>query len=133
MKHKGPMKHKQLRLLSSFKVVLGNRRSQAAEMVLPPGESEGGSDNRHRGADQWLFVVSGSGQAIVNRHRYRLRAGALLLIERGDTHEIKNTGREKLVTLNFYVPPAYTDDGDELPAGKSSLWRVLVPKGREKD
>ncbi|MBW8886013.1 MAG: cupin domain-containing protein, partial [Planctomycetia bacterium] len=121
------------RLQSSFKVALGNRRSQAAEMVLPPGESEGGSDNRHRGADQWLFVVSGTGQAIVNRHRYRLRAGTLLLIERGDTHEIKNTGREKLVTLNFYVPPAYTDDRDELPAGKSSLWRVLVPKGQEKD
>jgi len=45
-------------------------------------------------------------------------AGALLLIERGDTHEIKNTGREKLVTLNFYVPPAYTSDGEELPAAK---------------
>src|SRR5262245_30611855 len=112
------MKHKQLRLTSSFKVVFGTRRSQAAEMVLPPGESEGGSDNCHRGADQWLFVVSGSGQAIVNRHRYRLRAGTLLLIEQGDTHEIKNTGREKLVTLNFYCPPAYKSDGDELPAAK---------------
>jgi mannose-6-phosphate isomerase-like protein (cupin superfamily) len=112
------MKHIQLRLQSSFKVVLGNNRSQAAEMVLPPGQSEGGPDNRHRGADQWLFVVSGSGQAIVNRHRYKLRTGSLLLIERGDRHEIKNTGRGKLVTLNFYVPPAYTDDGDELPAAK---------------
>ena len=112
------MKYSQLRLNSSFKVVLGNKRSQAAEMVLSPGKSEGGSDNRHRGADQWLFVVSGSGQAVVNRHRYPLRAGSLLLIERGDTHEIKNTGREKLVTLNLYVPPAYTPDGDELPAAK---------------
>src|SRR6476660_7018518 len=106
------MKHKQLKLKSDFVVVLGNDRSQAAEMVLPPGESEGGPDNRHRGADQWLFVVSGSGQAIVNRKKYPLRERTLLLIERGDLHEIKNTGREKLVTLNFYVPPAYTDDGE---------------------
>jgi mannose-6-phosphate isomerase-like protein (cupin superfamily) len=112
------MKHKQLRLTSSFKMVLGNKRSQAAEMVLSPGKSEGGSDNRHRGADQWLFVVSGAGQAVVNRHRYPLRAGSLLLIEQGDTHEIKNTGRDKLVTLNFYVPPAYTAEGDELPPAK---------------
>jgi mannose-6-phosphate isomerase-like protein (cupin superfamily) len=112
------MQHKQLKLKRDFAVVLSNQRSQAAEMVLPPGESEGGSDNRHRGADQWLFVVSGTGQAIVNRHRYRLRAGTLLLIERGDLHEIKNTGRERLVMLNFYVPPAYTDDGDELSAGR---------------
>jgi len=112
------MKHAQLRLQSNFKVVLGSRRSQADEMVLLPGESEGGPDNRHRGADQWLFVVSGTGQAIVNRRRYRLRAGTLLLIEHGDMHEIENTGRERLVTLNFYVPPAHTSTGEELQAGK---------------
>jgi mannose-6-phosphate isomerase-like protein (cupin superfamily) len=112
------MKRKQLRLTSDFAVAIGNKRSQAAEMVLPPGESEGGPDNRHRGADQWLFVVSGTGQATVNGRRYRLKERTLLLIERGDTHEIKNTGRERLVTLNIYVPPAYTAGGDELPAGK---------------
>jgi mannose-6-phosphate isomerase-like protein (cupin superfamily) len=88
-------------------------------MVLPPGASEGGAENRHRGADQWLFVVSGAGQATVNRRKCPLKTGTLLLIERGDEHEIKNTGREKLVTLNFYVPPAYTEQAKELPAGKS--------------
>src|ERR1051325_10779510 len=112
------MKRKQLRLSSDFRVVLGNKHSQAAEMVLPRGGSEGGPKNRHRGADQWLFVVSGSGQATVNRRKYSLKAGTLLLIEQGDEHEIKNTGWRKLVTLNFYVPPAYTDEGDELPKGK---------------
>jgi mannose-6-phosphate isomerase-like protein (cupin superfamily) len=113
------MKRKQLRLRQSFGIVLGNERSQAAEMVLPPGGSEGGSDNRHQGADQWLFVVSGNGRANVNGHRYPLRQRTLLLIERGDTHQIDNTSRtEPLVTLNFYVPPAYTADGEELPAGR---------------
>jgi mannose-6-phosphate isomerase-like protein (cupin superfamily) len=112
------MKRHQLRQQSRFAVVLGNRRSQATEMVLPPGQSEGDSKNRHRGADQWLYVVSGTGQAVVNGHRYRLRAGTLLLIERGDTHQIKNTGRGKLVTLNFYVPPTYTADGEDLPAAR---------------
>ena len=112
------MKRHQLRLKSQFEVVLTNQRSQAAEMVLPPGQSEGDSRNCHRGADQWLFVVSGTGQAVVNGHRYRLRAGTLLLIERGDTHQIKNTGRGKLATLNFYVPAAYSADGEELPAAR---------------
>ena len=110
------MKRYQLRLKRQFKIVLTNRHSQAAEMVLSPGKSEGDSENRHRGADQWLYVVSGTGQAVVNGRRYRLRAGTLLLIERGDTHEIKNTGRGQLATLNIYVPPAYTADGEELPA-----------------
>ena len=112
------MKRHQLRLQSPFAVVLGNQRSQAAEMVLPPGETEGDSNNRHPGADQWLYVVSGTGQAVVNGHRYRLRTGSLLLIERGDTHQIKNTGRGKLATLNFYIPPAYTASGEELPAAR---------------
>ncbi|HZN32586.1 MAG TPA: cupin domain-containing protein [Pirellulaceae bacterium] len=88
-------------------------------MVLAPGAEEGGADNRHRGADQWLFVVSGAGRATINRRRHRLREGSLLLIERGDTHLIQNTSRKRqLVTLNIYVPPAYTPSGDERAAGK---------------
>jgi hypothetical protein len=34
------------------------------------------------------------------------------------THEIRNTGRRPLETLNLYVPPAYTSKGDPLPRGK---------------
>ena len=112
------MKRKRLRFGKGFRVALGNRRSQAAEMVLPPGDAEGNAHNRHRGADQWLYVESGRGEARVNKRRYKLEAGTLLLIERGDEHEIRNTGRGLLKTLNFYVPPAYSRDGEELPAGK---------------
>jgi mannose-6-phosphate isomerase-like protein (cupin superfamily) len=112
------VKRKKLRFGEGFRVAVGNRRSQAAEMVLAPGDAEGSGDNRHRGADQWLYVVSGNGTATVNGKRYALRPRALLLIERGDEHEIKNTGRALLRTLNVYVPPAYTRSGDELPRGR---------------
>jgi mannose-6-phosphate isomerase-like protein (cupin superfamily) len=112
------MKQTRLRGEEAFCVVLGNRRSQAAEMVLSAGESEGSSDNRHRGSDQWLYVVSGTGTAIVKGKTYLLQAGTLILIERGDTHEIRNTGRGKLRTLNVYVPPAYRKNGDPLPRGR---------------
>jgi len=50
--------------------------------------------------------------------RYPLRPGALFLIEHGDPNEIRNDGTQDLVTLNFYVPPACTVQGKELPAGK---------------
>lgn len=112
------MKRTTLRFGNGFKVALGNHRSQAATMTLRPGDCEGGADNRHRGADQWLFVESGTGLAIVNGSRIKLRAGSLVLIERGDRHEIRNTGRTPLKTLSVYVPPAYSSDGDELPPGK---------------
>jgi mannose-6-phosphate isomerase-like protein (cupin superfamily) len=113
------MQRKQLRMGTGFRVALGNRRSQAAAMVLPPGDAEGNSKNRHHGADQWLFVIAGSGTATVNGKRYALKAGTLLLIERNDQHEIRNTGRAALRTLNFYVPPAYSKRGDPLPPARA--------------
>jgi mannose-6-phosphate isomerase-like protein (cupin superfamily) len=112
------MQHKHLQFGHGFRVVLGNKYSQAAQMTLAPGDTEGGPDNHHRGADQWMYVVSGSGEAVINGEHVPLRAGTLVLIERGDNHEIKNTGDEPLRTLNMYVPPAYTADGKELPAGR---------------
>ncbi len=114
------MQSKNLRFGKGFRVALGNPRSQAAEMVIEPGGKEGGPRNRHRGADQWLFVVSGSGSALINGKRQGLRVGSLLLIEHGDEHEIRNSDdKEPLRTLNFYVPPAYTEDGEELSRGRA--------------
>ncbi|MBN9521528.1 cupin domain-containing protein [bacterium] len=113
------MQHKHLQFGKGFRVLLGDSHSQAAQMTLAPGDTEGGPDNRHKGADQWLYVVSGSGVAIVEGKRVELREGTLVLIERGERHEIRNTGETPLKTLNFYVPPAYTDEGEELPAGKA--------------
>ena len=112
-----PLKH--LRFGNGFSVALGNKRAQVATMVIAPGDCEGGPDNRHRGADQWLFVLSGKGSALVGRRTHALRTNSLLLIEKGITHEIRNTGRTPLRTLNVYVPPAYTKSGDELPRGRS--------------
>lgn len=112
------MKHVQMELAREFAVVAGNGRAQAAEMVLAPGDSEGGPDNRHGGADQWLFVVSGEGSATIAGEIHVLRPSTLVLIERGETHEIHNNGDEPLRTLNLYVPPAYASDGETLPAGE---------------
>ena len=113
------MKRKQLRFGKAFKVAIGTKRSQAAQMVIAPGGKEGGPANRHRGSDQWLFVISGRGSALVKGKRYPLSMGSLMLIEHGDRHEIRNTGRQPLKTLNLYSPPAYTKDGNELPAGRA--------------
>ena len=112
------MPHKHLRFGDGFRVVLGDEHSHAAQMTLAPGATEGGPDNRHRGADQWLFVVAGTGEAVVNGETVPLKAGTLLLIERGDGHEIRNPSDGPLRTLNVYVPPAYTEAGEELPRGR---------------
>ena len=112
------MKRKALRFGMGFRVAFDVRRAQAAEMVLAPGDSEGGPDNRHRGADQWLYVVSGTGAAIVDGRRVPLKAGVLLVIEKGERHEVRNTGRTLLKTLNFYYPPAFDADGHPVGPGR---------------
>jgi gentisate 1,2-dioxygenase len=74
------MKHKRLTLTKGFRVLFRNRRAQAAEMVIAAGAAEGGPGNRHRDADQWLYVIDGTGIAFVKGKRISLGAGSLLLI-----------------------------------------------------
>ena len=90
-----------------FGVVASTARSQGAVMTLQAGERTGGPDNVHPDSDQWLFVVSGRGEAIVGGRDVPLSPGSLLLIEAGETHEVRNTGEAPLETLNVYAPPAY--------------------------
>jgi mannose-6-phosphate isomerase-like protein (cupin superfamily) len=112
------MKSDQLSFRPGFRLSVGNARSKAAVMVLAPGANEGAPDNLHRGADQWLLVVEGTGIAVINDHKAGLRPGTIVLIEAGDRHEIRNTGRSLLKTVSVYAPPAYRDEETELPAGR---------------
>jgi mannose-6-phosphate isomerase-like protein (cupin superfamily) len=116
------MHSKKLKFAEGFRVAFEVRRAQCAEMVVPPGGSEGGQDNRHRGADQWLYVVDGRGLAVVEvdgrRRRVPLEPGRLLVIEKNERHEVRNTGDTLLRTLNFYYPPAFRRDGEPKGPGR---------------
>lgn len=112
------MKRQRLNLRVGFHVGITTDSAQAATMVLVPGGKEGGPGNSHRGAAQWLYVIEGTGRATVNGRRVPLSAGTLLLIDPGDTHEILNTGRGHLKTVNFYLPPAYGQNGEPLARGR---------------
>jgi len=112
------MRSKTLKFTEGFHVAFDVRKAQAAEMVIRPGDSEGGEDNRHRGADQWLYVLSGRGVAIVEGRRVPLKAGTLLVIERREQHEVRNNGRTLLKTLNFYYPPAFDQGGNAIGPGR---------------
>lgn len=92
---------------AGFRVLGGTERSQAAVMTLAAGEATGGPDNRHDTSDQWLFVVSGAGTALVEGRRVTLAEGDLLLVAAGEGHEIRSAGDTALVTVNVYAPPEY--------------------------
>lgn len=90
-----------------FSVLESTRHSQAATLVLQPQQSTGGPQNEHAASDQWLYVLSGEGRAVVGSETAELGPGALLLIEAGEKHEISNTGDRPLETVNFYALTAY--------------------------
>ena len=60
------MKRTSVGYRTGFRVLTGDDHSQAATMVIGPGQYEGSPDNSHRSADQWLYVESGAGEAIIN-------------------------------------------------------------------
>jgi mannose-6-phosphate isomerase-like protein (cupin superfamily) len=85
--------------------LMNNEHALAATMTLEPGETEGGPRNRHPANDQWVLVHAGEGVAVVEGQEHALRPGTLLRIDRGEAHELRNSGREPLHTLSIYVPP----------------------------
>lgn len=116
MKHVSVLKHR-----AKFKVIAQGASSQAAMMTLNPGESSSDKpEDEHPKAEQWVYVISGSGRAKFKGRSVAIKEGSLLLIEKNEAHQISNTGRSLLVTLNFYAPPAYTENGEVRPSVERS-------------
>lgn len=101
------MKKISLNPTNFFQVLESTQRSQVAEMVLDSGRSTGGPNNNHPNSDQWLYVMEGKGTAVINGRSVKFEQGDLVLIEAGENHEVRNTGKEDLKTFNIYTPKAY--------------------------
>ena len=101
-----------------FDLLASTRALQAAMMTLKPGSaSDEEPSNEHSASEQWLFVISGTGEARIGKRRGQLRtvkleANSLLIIEKGELHQIRNTGKRSMRTINFYAPPAYDENGE---------------------
>ncbi|MGQ0571203.1 MAG: cupin domain-containing protein [Armatimonadota bacterium] len=79
-----------------FRVLGETKKSQVATMVLKPGQISGTYGNEHPRADQILYVIEGTGKALVGGRTMKLRAGDALVIEAGERHQITNVGRRPL-------------------------------------
>jgi oxalate decarboxylase/phosphoglucose isomerase-like protein (cupin superfamily) len=103
---------------AEFEPICATRSAQFAIMELSPGgKSDDELSNEHPQSEQWVYVLAGSGRAtVVSKKQARrsipLRAGTLLVIEKGERHQIRNTGKSQLRTLNVYCPPAYDSAGN---------------------
>ena len=108
---------------SAFGRLLATGDVQAVLMILQPGEASCDDlESEHPRCEQWMYVVSGTGEAKARQHgrvrTVKLAAGSLVVIERQEAHQVRCTGWRPLRTVNFYVPPAYDEEGEVLPSAK---------------
>jgi len=113
-----------------FNLLANTREVQAAMMTLRPGDaSDEEPSNEHSRSEQWLFVISGFGEAKIGKRpgqlrRIKLESGSLLIIEKGELHQIVNSGKRSLRTINFYAPPAYDEQGEPVGTMRRGLGAI---------
>jgi mannose-6-phosphate isomerase-like protein (cupin superfamily) len=96
-----------------FAVLHTTPRTQTATMTVPPGQ-DAGPPEVHGGEDQVFLVVEGEAEVAVwergaqqEPRRGRLGPGSILVVPAGMQHWVKSVGREALVFVTVYGPPAY--------------------------
>jgi mannose-6-phosphate isomerase-like protein (cupin superfamily) len=91
-----------------FEVLQTTKRSQAAVMVLPPGDPSSEEMNIHENSDQVLLLVEGELEAEVGEKTATMRNGDFCIVPAGTPHRFKNLGESRAVTFNVYSPPEYS-------------------------
>ncbi|MBY0440225.1 MAG: cupin domain-containing protein, partial [Burkholderiales bacterium] len=91
----------------AFRRVLYTARGcQLVLMALKPQEDIG---TEVHALDQFFRVEEGSGEAILDGVRTRIRAGFAVLVPAGTRHNIVNTGTEPMKLYTLYSPPNHRD------------------------
>lgn len=85
------------------RVVATGPQSQLVTMRLPPKEDIG--KEVHPLTDQILFIVSGTGKAVVNDETVEVREGDAVFVPAGAEHDLINSGPGDLALYTVYSPP----------------------------
>ncbi|MES3004725.1 MAG: cupin domain-containing protein [Patescibacteria group bacterium] len=92
------------------KVVYTGEQSQLVLMSLLPGEDIG--SEIHPENDQFFRIDEGTGKAVINETEYEISDGDAVVVPKGATHNIINTGEVSLKFYTIYMP-AHHKDGIE--------------------
>ncbi len=88
------------------KVVATNQFSQLVLMSLLPSEEIG---EEVHSLDQILYIVQGSGQAILDGEPTVIGVGDVINVPKGAKHNIINGGTEAMKLITVYSPPQHPD------------------------
>jgi quercetin dioxygenase-like cupin family protein len=86
---------------------LGAEHVMAYRLAVDP---DSGVSHVHKGAEEVLYVLEGSGEARVEGATHRVGAGQAVFIPDGAEHSYINTGANPLVVVGAMAPPIDLDD-----------------------
>jgi mannose-6-phosphate isomerase-like protein (cupin superfamily) len=89
------------------RVIATGPHSQLVTMSIPPKEDIG--SEVHSGTDQMLFIVAGTGKAVVNSESTEVTENDVVYVPAGSRHNLINTGQEDLRLFTVYAPPNHKD------------------------
>lgn len=89
------------------RVLWTGKHSQLVVMTIPPDGEIG--EEVHPDTDQILTFVSGVGEARVSGQKRQVKAGDLVVVPAGLTHNFVNTGPNPLVLYTVYGPAEHAE------------------------
>lgn len=70
--------------------------------IMPPGHVH--EPHRHELNEELIYVVSGSGEAIIGEATVPVIAGQIISLDKNEMHQFINTGTDELRLLWIYSP-----------------------------
>jgi mannose-6-phosphate isomerase-like protein (cupin superfamily) len=89
------------------KVLFTGEKSQLVVMTIPPQGEIG--EETHPHVEQILFILNGSGKAVLDGEETAIGAGDAVVVTPGVKHNIINSGLEALKVYTIYTPPNHID------------------------
>ena len=86
----------------------GLTQHSLAHITLPPQQAS--LKHYHPEAEESYYIISGSGQVIINGEKCRLNPGEMIAIAPGQIHEISNPSPDESLTFIAICTPPWTPD-----------------------
>jgi mannose-6-phosphate isomerase-like protein (cupin superfamily) len=92
----------------NFRTVLyTGKKSQLVLMNIPPGGEIG--LETHPNVEQTLFILSGTGTAILDGESRPIKTGYALVVTPGTAHNVVNSSEQAMKIYTVYAPPNHIE------------------------
>jgi mannose-6-phosphate isomerase-like protein (cupin superfamily) len=88
------------------RVLYTAKNSQLVLMCVEAGQEIGAETHD---LDQFIYVISGNGNVVIDQHLHQISEGFGIIIPAGSKHNVINTGDKELKIYTIYTPPEHID------------------------